>query len=107
MTLAWLAVFDPDETKDYNIFWDAEMNATADTLASATFTLPNDAIAAALTVQSQGVDVTGKRAFVWFHSTNPSATSALAGTKVPVKHTVITDGGRTLQETVFLKVKEK
>lgn len=108
MALRWEAPFDPDEVKDYTRDWTAEMDARSDTLASVSFELPADAVAAGLTVQDAVRDSTNKKAIAWFVSSNPALTlSSLGGTRVPVDHTIVTAGGRTLNETILLRVASK
>lgn len=101
------AAYDPDEIKDFTRDWTAEMDATEDTIAQAFFVLPQSALDASLEVMASSISQDGKRAIMWLRTTDPVAARDLLGTKVAIDHTVQTAGGRTLNETLILTVKEK
>jgi len=108
MSLSWPTVFDPDETKDYFRDWTNELTSIGDTISTVSFVLPTSATDAGLSVESTDIDSTAMIAIVWFTSTDPDGVrAALVDTTVLVDHTITTSGGRTYNETIKLKVKEK
>ncbi len=106
MAQRWAAPFDPQERKDFSRDWGNEMAPSGDTLASAAWTLPADAQAAGLTIAAQ--NIAGAVAVVWFDASNPAALdAALSGQDIEISHSITTTGGRTLHETIFLKIRDK
>src|SRR5689334_23379455 len=105
MAKEWPAPFDPADVKDYWRDWTPEMDATLDEVAQATFTLPQEALDA--TLQAFNVSpVDGKKAVVWFRATDAAALRAqLPGTTIEVAHKIVTAAGRTLNETLRLKIR--
>lgn len=102
----WPAPFSPDEIKDYWRDWTPEMDATLDEVQQAEFTLSQAALDAGL--QAFSVDqVDGKKAVVWFRAADPAGVRALVGTTIEVRHRIVTAAGRTLSETLRLKIREK
>lgn len=102
----WSAPFDPNEVKDYSVDWSAEMAASADTIASASFAVPAAWTTAGLVLDDVTWDTT--HATVWVSVTDPTTQAAgLVGAQVPVTCTVTTAGGRTLQRTVMLVIEER
>lgn len=105
MSVTLIAPYDWAETKDYAIDWTAEMVKTADELDTVDFTLITPT--SGLGIASSDVDVTKKFARVWFVPEDVPLLQALAGQKVLIDHTVTTTGGRTLNQTVKLSIKDK
>lgn len=103
--LKWQAVFDPNEVKDYARDWTNEMNAFNDELNSVDFNLktPNSG----LSVQSNNIDATGKIAIAWFAASDIPLLTSFAGQVIEIDHTITTVGGRTYNETLGLRIKEK
>ena len=99
------AEFDPDETKDYTADWTQEMDARADTLTSSTFTV--NTATYGLTIQASAIAAGNKKTIVWFIADDKPKLLTFAGTSVPIEHTVTTSGGRTLNRTLGLKIKER
>ena len=114
MAEIWEESFDPDELKDYVRDWTNEMDATSDTIASATITIPASATVHTLAVQA-GPTVFGssKKVKVWFEATTPATLIAAINDgkfddcRVAVDHSITTAGGRTLNETIYLKLENK
>lgn len=104
--LAWSAPFDPNEKKDYEVDWTDELTGLNDTLSTIAFVLPAAALAAGLLVDSTSIQGQ-KKAAVWFRSTDPAATAALAGGYVDVDHTANTAAGRVYNVTCKLKIEHK
>lgn len=97
--------FDPNETKDYTIDWTNEMDAFSDTIEEASFVVstPNSGLG----VVSTSIDATGKFATMWLTADNLTELNAMVGSNVLIDHTVTTNGGRILNETVSLKIRSK
>lgn len=105
---SWQAVWDPHEEKDYVRDWTAQMDADTDTIASPTFTLPAEALSAAMVVYGVGIDASAKKAIFWVRSTNPTTTAAaLEGQSIYIDHTIVTVEGRKYNETLVLKIESK
>jgi len=103
----WDYPFDPAETKDFDSDLSAEMTRTGDSIQDVDWTLPPAAVAAGLRVATSYVS-NGVFAVVWFTAADPAALrAALSGTNVEVVRTVRTVGGRTLVDTVILKIRDK
>lgn len=92
-TPSWPAK-DPDELLDYEIDWSKRMPAS-DTISISTWSVP-----AGLNQVAQSVIESGKVAVVWI-------AGGTVGELYPVLNTVVTAEGRTMQQTVRLKVKSK
>lgn len=112
MALSWTAPFDPHEVKDYVVDFTAEMDATSDTLTAVRYTLPADAIAAGLQIDSQGLVLSNKGAQVWLsvqeaEEANLEAAIVAAGGSITYELDleVDTTAGRLLNRTVKLKLK--
>lgn len=105
MSVKLVAPFDWKETKDYAIDWTPEMDRTSDTLATVNFDLITTSTG--LAIASADIDATGKFARVWLTASDPTQLEALAGETVLIDHTVTTTGGRTLNQTVKLSIKDK
>lgn len=105
MSVKLIAPYDWAETKDYAIDWTAEMIKTSDELATVDFTMIT--LDSGLGIASSDIDVTKKFARVWFVPEDVPSLKALAGETVLIDHTVTTSGGRTLNQTVKLSIKDK
>lgn len=99
------AEFDPDDTKDYVANWTSEMTARDDTIVSALFV--TDTATNGLEIMSSTVDDTAKKAIVWLRAADKPKLIALAGTTVPIDHTINTSAGRTINRTLGLKIKQR
>lgn len=97
--------FDPNETKDYTIDWSEEMDAYSDTVQTANFTVSTSN--SGLGVASSSVDATGKFATMWLTASNLTQLNAMIGSSVLIDHTITTSGGRTLNETISLRIRSK
>lgn len=111
MALSWPAK-DPDEILDYDIDWTSrlyseselaqvEAGATvvpADTIASSTFTLPAQTGTNQLVANSTANTTTATK--VWL-------AGGVEGSVYLVLNRVVTAGGRTMDQTVKLKIKSK
>lgn len=102
--------FDPNETKDYTINWTDELDAYSDTIKD----MQNDGASfivltqnSGLSVVSTSIDSTSKKAVVWLTASNITQLNALVGSSVLLDHTIKTSGGRTLNETISLKIRSK
>src|SRR5690348_17121848 len=103
MAHRWEPPFDPKELKDFTRDWSEEMAATSDTLATATWELPDDATAATLTVATSYLS-NGVMAVMWLHATDPIAfAEAFEGKDIEVSHSITTTAGRTLHETCVVR----
>jgi hypothetical protein len=104
--LKWKASLDPVELKDYVVDWEAEMTASADTIVSALFELPPEAIADGLEIQSQGNTTTDMT--VWFEVPDIGTNRIdMLGKKYDIEATVMTNDGRTLNVSSRLTVADK
>lgn len=83
---------DPADVKDYKVRC-ADWLA-GDTIATATWTMP-----AGLTKDSQQLSDTNTSAVIWI-------SGGTAGQDYSITLTIVTAGGRTLQVTIKIKVKE-
>ncbi|WP_042776620.1 hypothetical protein [Sinorhizobium fredii] len=93
MALTWPAVKDPNEVKDYSLDWSDLLGA--DTISSSTWTVSEGS---GLVVDSSSNTTTATT--VWLS----------AGTDVTnysLLNRVVTAGGRTYDQTVRLKVRDK
>lgn len=92
MTIAWPAKT-PADILDFSLDWRLQMAlaAPADTLATVVWTVPDE-----LTVESQAN--TSTVATVWL-------SGGVAGANYPVACKVTTDGGRTIERTVYLPIR--
>lgn len=105
MSVKLIAPYDWKETKDYAIDWSAEMDRTTDELSTIEFEMITPTTG--LGIASSDIDATKKFARVWFTPDNAVLLEALAGETVLIDHTVTTLGGRTLNQTVKLSIKDK
>lgn len=105
--ISWTAPLDPHEIKDYTHSFVAELTATSDSISTSLFTLPSDAIAAGLTVHSQSLAATGGLIFLKVAAINQAdAIWDNNGTQFRIRHTITTTGGRTLERSIMLTVKQ-
>jgi predicted alpha/beta-hydrolase family hydrolase len=95
MALTWEAVKDPDEVKDYSIDWSAMLSADSDTIETSSWVV---ASGAGLSIDSSSN--TDTAATVWLSGGTAAVTYEL-------RNRVITTGGRTYDQTIRLKVKNK
>lgn len=108
MPLTWSAELDPDELKDYDNSWEAELTATSDTLLTSTFILPSDAIAAGLLIDSQAATTYGGAVFFDVNvSDRGSSMWTEPGTAFRIRHQITTTGGRRLEISIYLTVKQR
>lgn len=105
MSVKLVAPFDFAETKDYAIDWSAEMNKTSDELATVDFEMITPLTG--LGIASSDIDATKKFARIWFTTEDAVLLQARIGETVLIDHTVTTLGGRTLNQTVKLSIKDK
>lgn len=82
---------DPDEVLDYEIDWEARIGT--DTISTATWTIPSGLV-------KDSDSTTDYVATVWL-------SGGTAGTNYSVGCRVVTEGGRTYDETVILPVKSR
>ena len=85
---------DPDETKDYRWDWTAEMTATADAINASEWLVPDG-----VTKQSDTHDDTTTT--IWLTGADPTLTS------ITVTNRITTAGGRTLDKTAVIAVRQK
>lgn len=90
MSLTWPAK-DPDEVLDYSLDWSARL--AGDTISSVTWTVP-----AGLTRTSS--QISGGTVTAFF-------SGGTEGETYPIGCRVVTAGGRTMDQTVKLKIKSK
>lgn len=107
MSLKFPAPLDPDERKDFVRDWTNELTAGGDLIQSASFALPTDGTADGLLIDVQQISVDNKKAVFWISASNVTAAKTLAGGEVRIQHTMITTGGRTFNETLIVKIREK
>jgi hypothetical protein len=84
---------DPDEVLDYEIDWSARLNG--DTIASSTFTLPPGA-----TLVADDATNTTTSTKIWL-------SGGTEGQTYFVMNEVVTSAGRTMDQTVKIKIKTK
>ncbi len=84
---------DPDELLDYEIKWGERLGT--DTIATSTWTIVTTG---SLTKTSQSDDA--QNTIVWL-------SGGLIGENYEILNRIVTDGGRTMDQTVFLKIKAK
>lgn len=108
MALSWPAK-DPDEVLDYDIDWTSRLYSAdeldrvsagetvvpADTIVTSTFTLPSD-IALVKDSESNGTTATK----IWL-------SGGTEGQTYLIVNEIVTAGGRTMDQTVKLKIKSK
>lgn len=98
---------DPSELKDYEVTWQAELTARSDTLLTSTFTLPDEAIAAGVEIDSQ--EKTEYGGVVFFKVAAEEQADARweeYGQTYAVRHTITTVGGRTYERSINLTIKQ-
>lgn len=106
MADTWDAPLDPEEDKDYTIDWSAEMAKYEDSIASAGFSIEDIFEDAGVVIHDVTFDA--DVATVWVNINNPAENKAeLLGKSVPITCTVYTVGGRRLQKTMLLDIREK
>jgi hypothetical protein len=104
--LKWKAPLDPVELKDYVVDWEAEMTASSDTIVSALFELPPEAVTDGLAIASQSNTTTDMT--VWFEVPDVGTNRTdILGKKYEIEATVTTNNGRTLNVSSLLKVLDK
>lgn len=84
---------DPNAVLDYDIDWSAQMTLDADTIASSTWTVPSG-------ITKDSTSNTDTRTKVWL-------SGGAAGKTYALLNRIVTEGGRTFDRTVKLKVKER
>ena len=94
MALTWPAIKDPNEVKDYSLDWSALLGAS-DTIASSTWTIDEGS---GLTIDSDSHNTA--ETTIWLSAGSD-------GTNYSLVNRVVTTGGRTYDQTVRLKVREK
>ena len=110
MALSWDARLDPDEIKDYSMNWSDLLDG--DSLASSTWSLSSKATGYGLEIDTSkpdsGEPFTSTATTVWLKINDPDnqATDLIANQPYFLENTVTTDGDRTYQRTVKLKMKE-
>lgn len=92
MALTWDRTKDPNEVVDYDLSWVDQMTDDTDTIVSSTWTVP-----AGITKDSQSATTT--RTKVWL-------SGGTAGETYTLLNRVVTAGGRTLDQSVKLKMKD-
>lgn len=93
MAKQWARPKDPNEVLDYDLDWSAQMTADTDEIVSSMWTVP-----AGITKDSQSATTT--RTKVWLSGGTANATYELL-------NRIVTDGGRTFDQTVKLKMKDR
>jgi hypothetical protein len=93
MTEIWERTKDPDDVVDYDITWEAQMTADSDTIVTSTWTVP-----AGITKNSSSNTTT--RTKIWL-------SGGTAGQNYTLLNRVVTAGGRTLDQSVKLKVRTR
>lgn len=93
MAMTWERPKDPDEVVDYDLSWAEQMAADSDTIATSTWTVP-----AGITKSS--ISNTTTRTKIWF-------SGGTAGQTYSCVNRVVTAGGRTFDQTMKLKVKDR
>lgn len=94
MALTWPAVKDPNEVKDYSLDW-SDLLGASDTITSSTWTVSEGS---GLTIGSDSNTTTAT--IVWL-------SAGTDGTNYSLVNQVVTAGGRTYDQTVRLKVRDK
>jgi len=89
---------DPDETLDYGIRWTDELTESNDTISSFTTTIVNNTDTDPLVINSSGQD--NGLITVWF-------SGGETGVTYEVLSHIVTAGGRTMEQTIRLPVKER
>lgn len=92
MAKTWARSKDPDEVVDYDLSWADLMTDDTDTIASSTWTVP-----AGITKDSSSNTTTVTK--VWLSGGTANVTYTLL-------NRVVTAGGRTLDQSVKLKMKD-
>lgn len=94
----WEAVKDPEERKDYGLDWSAEMVASGDdTISSSTWSIVT--VGNSLVIDDNSFDVLTHIVKIWF-------TGGDVGTVRLLNH-LETEGGRTFEHSVKLKIQSK
>lgn len=92
MSKTWARTKDPDEVVDYDLSWADQMTEDADTIATSTWTVPTGII-------KDSQNNTTTRTKIW-------VSGGTAGESYICLNRVVTAGGRTLDQSVKLKVKD-
>lgn len=95
MAMTWEAVKDPDDVKDYSLSWAAELAANSDTINTSTWTVE---VGSGLTINSTSKSDTTTT--LWLSGGTANVTYELL-------NRITTAGGRTLDQTMKLKCKNK
>lgn len=93
MAMTWERPKDPDEVVDYDLSWAEQMAADSDTIATSTWTVPTG-------ITKNSVSNTTTRTKIWF-------SGGTAGQTYSCVNRVVTAGGRTFDQTMKLKVKDR
>lgn len=93
MTEIWERTKDPDEIVDYDLSWEAQMTADSDTITSSIWIIPDG-------ITKDADYSTTTRTKVWL-------SGGTAGEQYTLVNRVVTEGGRTLDQSVKLKVRER
>lgn len=91
MAISWPSFKDPDEVLDYQIDWSARLEA--DTITTSTWTVPDG-----ITKNSDGKSNTATT--IWL-------SGGVEGQTVTLINRIVTAGGRTMDQSVKLKIKAK
>ncbi len=94
--LEWDAVKDPDEEKDYAVEWYKLLNPAGDKIYSSSFSVSSGT---GLNIEAQVFNDQTHRTVVW-------VSGGTVGT-YRLTNTITTTGGRTYEQTIKLKVKNK
>ncbi len=92
MSKTWDRTKDPDEVVDYDLSWEDEMTADTDTISTSTWTVP-------VGITKNSSSTTTTRTKVWL-------SGGTAGETYTLLNRVVTAGGRTLDQSVKLKMKD-
>jgi hypothetical protein len=92
MSKTWDRTKDPDEVVDYDIDWSDQMTADSDTISTSTWTVPTG-------ITKDSSSNTTTRTKVWLSGGTTGETYTLL-------NRVVTAGGRTLDQSVKLKMKD-
>ncbi len=92
MSLRW-PFKDPDEVLDYTLDWSARLESDGDTISSVSWLIPSG-------ITSPTQSNTDTTATAW-------VSGGTAGEEYEFRCRVVTAGGRTMDETVKLKIKSR
>ena len=86
---------DPDAVKDYTIDWSEWLEDIADTITSSSWEVDEGS---GLTIDSDSSTTTA--ATVWL-------SAGTEGTRYRVRNRIVTDGGRTEDQSLFIRIREQ